>query len=618
MPLDHTPIAIGDEIKFSGLYDRGYDEDCPVSFFPESLNTKFTGDIIETRDGYVKIFTIGTVKRIHIYKRRNEATRLIILGASGNFYDSSNLSSPILTIASATDFSLVNFYNRCYITPHTGIQGIASEYVYVYDGTTCRAAGGASPTSSPTVALGASGNVESGIHLVGIVYETTSGFITPIDATKIVAITADDVHKLLLTSIPTGPTGTSARRIIVSRAIDPLSYSGNTSGYAMFFAPNGRIADNTTTTLSINFYDADLVSSADYLFDARPTIPAGVGIGQYGNRMLVWGIDSDPNLVLVSATGEPESFQLTSGFITVDPSESDGVRNTFENRGLLYIQKPTRCHVTQDNGFEPNTWDMQPVDKGVGTECFGVATIIAGRGANVDFVVIASRQGLVLFTGIFNFPELTFNVENVWKRINFAAFKTVQVTQDTQNKLLFISVPLDGATNPNYLLVADYAKGLNNKDIRWHLWSFPNNPKSILVDIDATTAKTFLRIAGESGNIYSITPATRQDDGTAINSYIKTSLFNKLKNYVHHLAAVGLRVSGVGTLNITAYGLDDVNSATIPALTLATSPGREYLQKTNFQNEQIMVKVGCNNGSEYFILREITLYIKELWAARPS
>jgi hypothetical protein len=56
----------------------------------------------------------GKALRVYEYKKKGEASRLLILDDDGNIWDSSTaMTTPILTIAAMTDFSAVTIFERC-------------------------------------------------------------------------------------------------------------------------------------------------------------------------------------------------------------------------------------------------------------------------------------------------------------------------------------------------------------------------------------------------------------------------------------------------------------------------------------------------------------------------
>ncbi len=621
---EHTPIAV---TGFNGVYDRGQDDSCPQDHFIDAKNVRFDVSEVYTREGLSLSLTIPNIRRTHSYKRMGEVPRLLILNSSGSIYDSTNLASPIITIAGMTDFSCLTFYNRAYIAPHNGVTGLPGEFLYVYDGSTIRKAAGLRPSGSSMVATqGTSGRIEPGTHIIAVAYETASGFITKPGPTLYTVYVAPDdgslnppTYKVDMSGIPTGPSGTTKRYLLSTKSVEANSggdaYDGNQEGYEFFFVPDGVINNNVDTTLTLDFYDADLIQSADYLFDQLEEIPAPIFITQYAGRMVVGGADTAESVVRISKKNDPESYDAVEGFVTVDPSESGSVRVATEFRNALYMFKSLRAYVTQDNlSTEPVFWEVITIDKGVGSEVFGISTILDAKGTSTDRFVLADRSGLLVFDGYFNRPELTFKVEGIWNRINKEVFSKIQVLNDPVTQSLYILLPLDGATSPSHVLYGDYSLGLNPTTIKWCLWSFPVAMVSGVVDVE-TNGNTYLRVAGFSGNVYNLS-GSLNDDGTAIESYVKTA-YLKLNNVdVHHFNELSLRVKGSGNLVITLYGLDDVNTKVLSDLPLSSAPGKLKHKWINFVNEAISIKLSVSAFNEWFNCAGLNVFGIEQWKNR--
>lgn len=617
--LSHEPI-IGS--KFQGLYSRGFDQntsddEVPFNHFCDGLNFDFYGDTVGTRAGARKDIIISNLTRAAVYRRTGEATRVLLLtwdGTTGNLYDSTSLMSPILTLDGMKDFACVVMYNRAHISPHDGITGLSGASVYLYDGTTCRLACGVGPVSVPTLTVSASaGNTEAGQHLIGVCYETVSGFITPPCTMQVINMPGG--FQIHVADIATGDTTIGARWITATKVI---TYNGNPTGFATFFVT--RIPDNTTTELDIDFFDVALIASSDYLFDELTAIPAGLFLTTYSNRLIIGGENANPSLVRVSGAGDPESISSTGGFIVFDPSETAGVTNGVEFRSSLYITKGTHDYITADNGSDPDTWETDTVDHGVGTPSpFGIARILDNTGANLDYYLVAALGGLYLFNGIFTDFALSFKIERHWKRINKNYFNLVQAYNDTENKKVYVSAPLDGATVCSHLFVCDYKNGINYEEVRWSIWSFPFSIASIIVSLDPTTLSSYLRVAGVS-NLYSMDSTQLTDDGTSIYSFVRLWLafLDDSPGWIDHFSNFVARVWGSGTLNINCQGEDAIKTLVAPSMTLAAAPGMEQNVKINFQNEKCSIKLSCNNGTDWFKLSNCVLYAKKLWANRPA
>lgn len=251
--IDHSPIVIN---EFNGLWKRGDADSTPLDHFSDCNNVAFIQGGFKWRDGIDTYLPIDDVKRIYTFTKTTGQS-LLILNGSGEFIDSDFPTAPFLTVTDTTDFGFIQFDGRAYITPCDGNTGIENEFVYVYlgDGTTARKAAGAKPTGTMVAANSATaGNVEAGIHVFAVVYETDTGFLTAIGPDTLPIVNADGTKKVDLSAIPVSPdTFVVKRHLVATKLILPSFYTGDTRGYQFFFLPDGVINDNTTTTLTVNF-----------------------------------------------------------------------------------------------------------------------------------------------------------------------------------------------------------------------------------------------------------------------------------------------------------------------------------------------------------------------------
>jgi len=613
----HTPIRVE---RFLGLYSTGTNDHVPKDHFIDTLNCINDGSYIKSREGSAESVTAATVLRFHIYKKLGEVPHVLYLGASGNLYDDQNPGSPILTVTGMVDFSLLMMYNRAYITPHDRVTGLAGEKVYVYDGTgVARPAAGAAPTGFTLGVADSSsaGYIEAGVRLFAVSYETASGFITVPGPTIFTQHTSAGGKKIDLSAIPVGPAGTISRHIIATKMID--SYDGNQDAQSYYFVPNGEIANNTATTLTIDFFDQDLLASADYLFDQLSEIPAGLGLIDYQGSLVSYGENLYPYTVRVSKQAAPESFNSELGFVTAEPGDSTGVKACVEYRSQLFICKSKRTGVTQRIlGEEAAYWGYNSVDRSIGTEVYGISTILDVRGNTLDYFLIADRSGLLLFDGSFR-VNLSAKIQAVWDSINQAVFQTIQVVYDPVKSRVYVALPTGVATSPNALYVGDVGNGWSAESIRWFKWTFPVAPTSINIDVDNTTQVTVFKYGSVAGNIYKLVDGQLYDDGTAIDAYIQGALLAPSDDMsVHAFVGLRLRAKGAGSLTITVSSYDSSNAATIPALTLAASPGFPIHRNFNYVAEKCSVKLRVSSAGEYFSISDFILYATQLWQERPQ
>jgi hypothetical protein len=623
MQRDHTAITVG---EFRGTFNRGQDDVCPPNHFLDSLNVVFTELGVETRRGTGLFLSLADIRRIASYKRIGEADRLIVLDGAGRLWDSTSLASPILTITGMTDFSMVSLYNRAYITPHNSVRGLPGQKVYVYEGSgVARPAAGGAPTGATMVATtsATAGSVELGKRLFAVSYETISGYLTSPGPAVFTLYTGPGGKKVDLKTIPLGPSGTVARVLLATKLLRS-DYAGDQDNQEFFLIPNGRIGDNTTTTLTVDFFDADLQASADYLLDQLTEIPAGVGIGVYKSRLTVWGIDTNEAAVYFSIAGQPEAFSATEGFCLAFPGDNaGGVRNCVEFRSQYYLLKGgSKTYVTNDTGDNPAFWEVTNVDLSIGSECHGIAKVLDQTGSALDNFFCADRSGFYIFNGTYSGNELSRKISDIWLRITRTAFNQVEIVHDPIKARIYCAVPLDGADTPTHVLVGNVDDGIDPANIRWTTWAFPKNPTSVVVDLNSSTRRTQFRFGSRQGDVYTYddTIASLDDFGNAIDSFIETSLLPEDSDdpVIYQFGHLQIRIKGAGALNITITGTDRNRSLQPAGIALGAQPGRTLERMFNFQDERCSVKVGTNGATDYFQLIRLKLYATLLWTGRVN
>lgn len=622
---DHKPLS---QSKFRGLYNRGHQQSVPDNYFQDCLNNKFSTEEVSSRDGLNSSLAVTqtSIVRSFMYKRLGENPRFIYLKTDGSLWDSLFPAGPIYAAdASFVDFSGVDFLNRFYITPHNRIEGIPGKSVIVYEGAgpgTARLAAGVAPTGYVLVAANSAvaGTVEAGVHLVAVAYVTASGFVTA-PGSSIAQITAPGSKKLDITGIPV--SGAQTKVLLATKSIPTSLFTGNPFGYEFFFVPGATLAA-AAITATIDFYDADLITSADFLFDNLATIPAGVAIFVYNGHLVTVGEDGNNWTARVSEKYEPETFNAIDGFITVDPSDGgSGLRNGFEHRKSLVLCSADRLHATSDNDDVPSTWQVTVIDKSAGAEPFCIANILDSRGLQNDRAFIADRSGLLVFEGYVKKPELSWNIEGIWSRINKVYFNLVQVVDDPVNHRMFITVPLDTATAISHILYCDYSEAftvyntIDQNMVKWSIWNFPTVPKFIIGDKDNTTLKPVLHI-GLTAGIYTMKDNEFSDAGTAIDSFWKSAYKEDVAGWIHHFGLIKARVIGAGNLQIYTYGDDDSGPLTSVSVALSSAPGGDIERLINHLNERCSVKFRVSLFNEYYVFNRFDLYTKPVYMRRPQ
>src|SRR5574339_282835 len=331
-------------------------------------------------------------------------------------------------------------------------------------------------TSAPQTQNSATkGYCDLGLHAIGVVYETDTGYLTaPGPEFLAIQTFVNENRAVTVTGIPVSPDSFVVRRhLVASVAIEDFNGNNRTTDFAyqLFFIPGGTIDDNTTTTWTGSFYDADLVDDASHLIDNFAEIPAGVTLASYHNRLVLTTTFDDVSIVYLSAPGEPEAIDQVDG-ILIMPLDGLPITNAQEFRDVLYTFKATRTMAWVDNGDVPSTWQGNWIDQGVGASVHGIAFVLDSGGVNIDYLLVVDYSGIMIFNGYYARPELTWKIQDFWFELERNDFANIQIMNDSLTQKLYMTLP------DKRMLVGDYKNGLNPKDIRWTPWSF---------DIETTT-----------------------------------------------------------------------------------------------------------------------------------
>lgn len=491
---DHSPLPLG---PFKGLWRRGDPTNTPLDHFEDGDNLLRIGKAWETRPGIAisqdVVAPLKNIKRAYNYPRLTSNDEIVLVyNESLNTYEiyhlvndgTNTVYGPILSKATMTDFAFVPYAGRAYISPFDTFQtgdiniqkGLQNEFLYVYagDGTAARKAAGVGPTDTAlTIANGAAGHTDAGFHLFGTVYEYNSGYLSPIK--QITGFTTGANNSVSFSGIQTTADPTVVRVHIVATIVIP-SYNGNTEGYQFFFIPNAFVNNGTLVLNNVSFFDSELLDDATHLLENYTEIPAGCGLSLYHDRLVLNTTYADINLCLVSAPGEPEAINQVTGLLNIVP-DSNPLTQTQELRDVLYVGKRTRVTAYTDNDDDPSTWPAVVIDNGLGWPVHGIGAVIDSGSSTVDFLIVGNYGGVMIFTGKFIQPELSYKISDLWSGQNRNLFRLIQIAVLTtvDQKKIFIVLP-DGR-----LLVGDYVDGLDYKNINWMTLSFYVTVNCILI-----------------------------------------------------------------------------------------------------------------------------------------
>ncbi|HXJ04390.1 MAG TPA: hypothetical protein VNH65_04785 [Candidatus Acidoferrum sp.] len=341
------------------------------------------------------------------------------------------------------------------------------------------------------------------------------------------------------------------------------------------------------------------------------------------------------SLVRASRAEDPESYDGINGILSVAENNGQAIRAAFKLRERLYFVKEHSLHVTQDDGTnEPSLWSIAEVSRRLGTPS------VRGVGIGEDWVVIAHRTGLYIFSG--GEPiKISQEIQPTWNQINWQYGHTLWVTVDTKERRILLGAPLGSATTPNTILMLDYhdlddadeiasrppvnvtitgRKAATDKARKWSLWTIAANSCALIERADGTALVAIgggspgVGGGGATGKVYQLSDTQLSDDGAAIPSYYTTHFFperaveQSLNLGAHRklFSYLTLFVEGAGNLSLTSF-TDSTNASQAQQPLPLSSPSLKDLElPINILGERVAFQVSTNQPGAWFKLQKFT------------
>lgn len=618
---DYTKIPIE---EFKGLYRRGMADQCPPDHATCCENVFFSNSgQVGIRPGTKTSLALNhPVKRI-FEGASNGTLQIFTMDWNGNIYINNN-PTPVFSDPNAIDFVGLNLFNKVFILPIGAAYPPPNMQVWLDTYSATRNAAGLAPTATFNAASGGAGDVAAGDYKIAVSFITDTGFTTQ-PGPKIASVftpvtyTSAGADSIALTNIPLGGPEVVGRQIFITKANSDLYYYvGQSNG--------GLINDNTTTTATLDFFDSDLVITADDLFDLLETIPGAVtagGLNTYHNRLVV--VRANADVVYISYAEDAESMNNVTGFLTL-PADSDEARGCLVLRDACYITRAFSIFATQDNGNEPGDWELTLIDGAIGSGHFALGSIAATLPSLTtgDIGLVANEAGLFMFNGSVIRPELSWKIKDVWNTVTKTATQNITTQIDPFAKILYILLPTNGSTDCNLLLVADFNNGWDYMSLRWTYYFFrPFVPASIglcsFLDDDGDFTYR-LRIGSMGRNELEKLDSTVKSDLEiyAIKSYYTCALLTAKVGSINVLRALRFRARGNGSLILKVRPEDMQTTTTLPPIALANRPERDYLRQLNFQNEKFSVEFGTDAVDHYMEVDRLDEFAMPLFGERPG
>ena len=598
---------------FDGLYARGLDDEVPPTHQSVAYNVMYgkKGEL-STRFGSAQSLAIShPVKRIFLSTIGTNIVPLT-LNNTGNLYAGTN-TTPIFSNSKMIDFVGLNIFNRTYILPILNAPD-SSVKLMVWRGVgfTLRNAGGDAPTSAPSAAASATptNNIDPGIHKFAYSFVTDTGYVT-VPSPAISFNSAGD-YQITISGIAIGPSYVTQRQIFVTKSNLDLYF------YLI------TIPDNSTTSITVDFSDTDLAVNVDNLFDLV-SVPHALGLGdidKYHGRMIVFGGEND--LVRVSDSGSPESFNNVTGYLQI-PTENDGnvVGATFQQSDNLYFTKMPGIYSVSDNGDNPSSWTIIPIEGGCGALGYGVSSITSSQAAlpSNNFSLLADLDGLFLFAGSVQRPALTWKISDLWKSIvTLNTITKITVFVDPFSERFYVSVGTSA-----YILVGDFSQGWAADTIRWAVWVMPNNVSCIAMGTIPDAEFVYcLRIGYSTVNgLDKMHEGIYTDSGTSISANVRFPLMEFSQGSLNQFRGIRYRATKVGGTGTTALVMrlyDEGGNLIVspPNVMIPIGAAQDYMRQINVLKEKMALDLIFTTNDGAIKIQRVDFFGKALYASRPQ
>ncbi len=339
------------------------------------------------------------------------------------------------------------------------------------------------------------------------------------------------------------------------------------------------------------------------------------------------------SIVRASRVEDPESFDGIDGLLSIAENNGQAIRAAFKLRERLYFVKEHSLFATQDDGTnEPALWSISEISRKLGTPS------VHGVGIGEDWVVIAHRTGLYLFSG--GEPvKISQEIQPTWNTINWQYGHTLWVTVDTKERRIFIGAPIGSATSPNKIIVLDYRdldsvaditgrppinitytgrKTATDKTRQWSPWTVAANSCALIERPDGTTQVLMgggvpgVGGGGATGKVYLVNASQLSDDGNAIPSYYTTHFFperaveQSLDLGAHRklFSYLTMYVEGAGSLSLTSFTETQNAPVAQPSLPLSSPSTQDLELPINILGERVAFQVATNQPGAWFRLQK--------------
>lgn len=486
--IDSTALSSVLEDWAEGVNTSLADDRLPPNASPRGWNSVFKG-IGSGRIGIGKRMGFSTVNRTPITGSPAILGQYCFRKSSGGAYtnyhlvasDGGRLDKIVSGSASAADVSAATPFTAGTNYPDFDT---ANNLCFMVNGTDRKKFDGTSVTNfgitRPTVgtmagAAGAAGSPNGTYELRVTYVNTTTGHESSASNTASATVTVVN-QKISVTNIPVSADGqVNARNLYVrNTATQPVFYLG------------GTISDNSSTSVVLDFLDANLITQAPDTEENNPPPSDARYCCWHVSRMFV----ATPNAVYYSKLDKPESFD-PDNVLPINPEDGQQIRSIFSAFEVLLIFKDRSLYALY--GTDPNSWQVRLVLADVG--CISNNTVVAAEGTiswlaetglmTMNTLGQVNPVGATYLGGTFNDTTLAM-----------ASLSGATAVADPLHYRILLAVPESGQTRNTRIIAYNYRVGRFEAD-KWD----PMDVGDLSIIYDSTNNPVVM-LGGYAGQVF--------------------------------------------------------------------------------------------------------------------
>jgi hypothetical protein len=214
---------------------------------------------------------------------------------------------------------------------------------------------------------------------------------------------------------------------------------------------------NNATYIFNEANDAVLKTTNGTSASVVATIPTGSNAIWFHNYLFVWGKNTNPARLYFSVVNDPETYNLTTGYLDVNPGDNEPIVTCSVLGDELIIFKNSRIWAL--TGF--GTTDFTLDDLGSRVTAVGCNAPRGVVSTGNDIFYISYRGGTPHIRSVRRTEENTVVDGGVMSDAITGTLNRVNVTQlskvvaEFDGRRIWFALPMDAATEPNELIVMD-------------------------------------------------------------------------------------------------------------------------------------------------------------------